>query len=298
MKLTDASFILIGSVDFSKHILNHLIEQNAHVAGVISKKTPGINSDFTDLSIVANEHSISCIKTDDINRSEVSDFIKKIGPDYLLCVGWSQLIKQHILDVAKIENIGYHPAELPHNRGRHPVIWALALDLERTGSSFFFMRESADAGPILSQSVVRIRYEDDANSLLNKLKIAACAQLTEILSRIKEGTLQSIEQNHSEGNSWRKRFTDDGRIDFRMSSKAIYNLTRALTKPYVGAHVEIDDNQYKVWRVEEKTARCENEEPGKVLDIYGKQLWVKTSNGSVLITEHDINPLPKVGDYL
>ena len=296
--MTDVAFIVIGSVDFSKHILNHLIEQNAHVAGVIAKKTPGINADFTDLSIIANEHSISCIKTDDINASEVSDFIKKICPDYLLCVGWSQLIKQHILDLAKIENIGYHPTELPQNKGRHPVIWALALGLEKTGSSFFFIREHADAGPLLSQSVVRIHYEDDANTLLNKLKVSACAQLTAILAKINEGTLQAIEQNHSEGNTWRKRYADDGRIDFRMSSNAIYNLTRALTKPYIGAHIEIDGNQHKVWRVEEKNASRENEEPGKVLQIDGEKLWVKTSNGSVLITEHDIHPLPKVGDYL
>ena len=296
--MTDEAFIVIGSVDFSKHILNHMIEQNARVAGVIAKKTPGMNADFIDLSTIANKHGISCIKTDDINENEVLDFIRKIGPDYLLCVGWSQLIKQHILDVAKIENIGYHPTELPLNRGRHPVIWALALGLEKTGSSFFFMRENADAGPLLSQSVVRIHYDDDANTLLNKLKIVACAQLTEILSKIKEGNLEVIKQNHSEGNSWRKRFADDGRIDFRMSSNAIYNLTRALTKPYVGAHIEIDGNQYKVWRVEEKTAYRKNEEPGKVLHIDGEKLWVKASNGSVLITEHDINPLPKVGDYL
>ena len=296
--MTDEAFIVIGSVDFSKHILNHMIEQNARVAGVIAKKTPGMNADFIDLSTIANKHGISCIKTDDINENEVLDFIRKIGPDYLLCVGWSQLIKQHILDVAKIENIGYHPTEPPLNRGRHPVIWALALGLEKTGSSFFFMRENADAGPLLSQSVVRIHYDDDANTLLNKLKIVACAQLTEILSKIKEGNLEVIKQNHSEGNSWRKRFADDGRIDFRMSSNAIYNLTRALTKPYVGAHIEIDGNQYKVWRVEEKTAYRKNEEPGKVLHIDGEKLWVKASNGSVLITEHDINPLPKVGDYL
>ena len=28
--------------------------------------------------------------------------------------------------------IGYHPAELPKNRGRHPLIWALVLGLKKT----------------------------------------------------------------------------------------------------------------------------------------------------------------------
>ena len=47
--------------------------------------------------------------------------------------------------------LGYHPSLLPFNRGRHPIIWALALGLKETGSTFFFMDENADTGDIVSQ---------------------------------------------------------------------------------------------------------------------------------------------------
>lgn len=38
--------------------------------------------------------------------------------------------------------LGYHPAKLPQNRGRHPLIWALALGLKKSASTFFlWMKE-------------------------------------------------------------------------------------------------------------------------------------------------------------
>ncbi len=32
--------------------------------------------------------------------------------------------------------IGCHDTMLPQNRGRHPIIWALALGLKETGQTF------------------------------------------------------------------------------------------------------------------------------------------------------------------
>ena len=52
--------------------------------------------------------------------------------------------------------MGYHPAELPYNRGRHPIIWALALGLKSTASTFFYMKEGADDGDIISQEIVKL----------------------------------------------------------------------------------------------------------------------------------------------
>ena len=34
--------------------------------------------------------------------------------------------------------LGFHPSELPKNRGRHPLIWALALGLKKSASTFFY----------------------------------------------------------------------------------------------------------------------------------------------------------------
>ena len=65
----------------------------------------------------------------------------------------------------------FSPGLTPQNRGRHPIIWTLALGLCETGSTFFFMDEGADSGDILSQKKITILPEDNAGSLYQKLQI-------------------------------------------------------------------------------------------------------------------------------
>ena len=38
-----------------------------------------------------------------------------------------------------------------------------------------------------------------------------------------------------------------------MTSKAILNLVNALSKPYIGAHLEFQGNDIKVWEVKKET---------------------------------------------
>ena len=75
--------------------------------------------------------------------------------------------------------LGYHPAELPKNRGRHPIIWALVLGLKRTASTFFFMDEGADTGDILSQYKINISKNDNAETLYNRIIEVAMKQVDE-----------------------------------------------------------------------------------------------------------------------
>lgn len=80
----------------------------------------------------------------DINHLNNISWIKALSPDILLCFGWSSLLKEELLRIAPMGVLGYHPAELPYNKGRHPLIWAKVLGLEETASTFFFMDQTAD----------------------------------------------------------------------------------------------------------------------------------------------------------
>jgi methionyl-tRNA formyltransferase len=77
--------------------------------------------------------------------------------------------------------VGFHPAALPENRGRHPLIWALVLGLEETASTFFFMDEGADSGDLLSQRRISIEPADDAGSLYARITEVAMCQIREFV---------------------------------------------------------------------------------------------------------------------
>ena len=290
----------IGTVHFSRSMLEVLLKlPEAELVGIATKSRSGFNADHTDLADLATAHDIPYKYVKDINAPHIVEWIKTLEPEVVFCFGWSSLIKTDLLNLAPLGVVGYHPAALPQNRGRHPIIWALCLGLDQTASTFFRMDEGADSGPILSQQFVEIADADDAASLYEKLTEAARQQVSGFVPQLATGTATWTEQDQSKATHWRKRGMKDGEIDFRMSSRNIYNLVRALTKPYVGAHMMIGGNDIKVWATERGPAVGHNHEPGKLLDLSEEgRILVKTGDGSIWLTEHELTKPPAINDYI
>lgn len=173
------------------------------------------------------------------------------------------------------------------------------MGLERTASTFFMLSPEADTGDIVSQKMVVIEYSDNARSLYDKLMDLAVVQIEELWQDFEKQCVTKIPQHLSEGNTWRKRKKEDSKIDWRMPAAAIYNLVRALSEPYAGAHFLYKDQEIKVWRVEEiKESGYGNIEPGKVLAVHGNgQIDVKTSDNIIRIIEADKHGIA-CGEYL
>lgn len=281
--------LYIGCVKTSAVFLEKLIQLKAEITGIITKEKSSFNTDFENLAPIAVRERIPFLYTKNVNDVEIIQFIKEKAPDIIFCFGWSQLLHKEILDIPKEGVVGFHPAKLPNNRGRHPIIWALALGLQETASTFFMMDEKADTGSIIEQDIINISYEDDAGSLYEKILKAGCKQIEKIMKDYQSGTLQAVSQKEDSGNAWRKRGKEDGKIDWRMSSLAIYNLVRALTHPYVGAHFVFQGKDYKVWKVKEViTDNCRNMEPGKIIKVYSDTSFqVKAGENIIEVLECD-----------
>lgn len=305
----------IGCVAFSYTSLQTLLKLSKDIdmelVGVATKEHSSFNADFCNLSPLCLEYNIPFIYAKNINAAEILAFIHSCKPDIIYCFGWSELIKPPLLQAYPI--IGYHPSHLPFNRGRHPVIWALFLGLKESASSFFVMDSGADSGEILSQEPFKITPEDNAQSLCEKIESLAQKQIcsftraiTQRVDSIKRGggnttfaqVLHSLcsPQDHSLANLWRKRGVRDGIVDFRMSAEGIYNLIRALSKPYVGAEVLYNDSYYKVWEAKIVEVNLPHIEPGKVLKVDSQGILAKAYDKGILLTHHEIAPLPKEGD--
>lgn len=291
--------LLIGNVLFSKHILETLLNMPdlCQLVGIVTKSKSSYNNDHYDLAPIAINNGIPYKYVKDINQPHILSWIKAQQPEIIFCMGWSQLLSREVLELPRLGVIGYHPAMIPQNRGRHPLIWALALGLNETGSSFFKMDVGADSGEIISQKIINISNTDDAGSLYIKMIQVAKAQISSLVYDLVNGRVEYKPQNLAQGNIWRKRTRFDGLIDFRMTSISIYNLVRALTAPYPGAEVKINDEYHKVERVRVGNNTRHNLEPGLVLAIEGTAIEVKTSDGSIWLIDHSLPLLPQIGQY-
>jgi methionyl-tRNA formyltransferase len=283
---------LIGCVEFSDYALRKVLELEksgfCEVVGVITKSDSSFNSDFVDLGkrVLKSGKSKSCIHYYK-DEASIINFLNDAVPDIIYCFGWSTLLRRSILSIPSKGVIGFHPAKLPENRGRHPIIWALSLGLTETASTFFKMDEGADSGQILSQKPVPILESDNARSLYDKIVEIALEQIEEFTQELVANSETFIDQKHSLANYWRKRSAKDGVIDWRMDATSIRNLIRALSRPYPGAEFHLGDAEvYKVWSstVDQEAAPV-NFEPGKVLNNDNGRLLVKCGGDTALWLE-------------
>jgi len=290
--------LFIGSVAFSAHALRELIAMQAEIVGVCTLKESAFNADHVDLVSIANDAGIPALYAQNLDNSESLEWVRERKPDVIFCFGWSRLIKAPLLSLSPMGVVGFHPAALPANRGRHPLVWALVLGLRETASTFFLMDEGADSGDLLSQIKVPIYESDDAGDLYERVTGIAMGQLREFVPRLAAGEIQRIPQDHQLANVWRKRNFQDGLIDWRMTAENIHNLVRGLAKPYVGAHFDYAGQQIKVWKTSFEPDAPLNIEAGKVLAVNDDFISIKTGNGSVRLLDYAPKIQLKPGDYL
>lgn len=290
----------IGCVKSSRDFLNVLIDMpEVEVCAVVTKSKSSINNDFSNLSDICKTQSIPCHLELSNQKDKSRIFLEKYDLDLIYCFGWSYLLNEDILSLPKICVVGFHPAKLPKNRGRHPIIWALALGLQETASTFFKMDLEADTGEIINQKDIIIDAEDNAQDLYKKIISCGKKQVKELTLQFLNDEINLISQDHTQASSWRKRTREDGLIDWRMSADSIFNLVRALSPPYPCA-------EFKIGRKFVKVPKCSveldkyplNIEPGYILKRSPSSLLVKVSGTDAVLLENLEIDFEIEGDYL
>jgi methionyl-tRNA formyltransferase len=296
MMSKDKKILFIGSVLFSKEILEYMLKKGFNITAVISKKRKKSISDYYDLKKIRFKKNINFKYSNDINDNKTFQFIKKINPDYVFCLGWSQILKPRTINLANICTIGYHPSDLPNNRGKHPIIWSLVNGLKKTASTFFIINKGIDAGKIISKTKVNIKETDHAKDLYFKLLSEAKKQITNIFKDLRK--VKKQKRGNKKGNYWRKRNYEDGKIDWRMSSKSIYDLVRALSYPYIGAHFIKDAKEIKVFKVKIVKHKSCLDEPGKIISINKGLPIIKCGSNAIKIEKYYPKSKFKLNRYL
>ena len=91
--------VFVGSVYFSKAMLESLLKKKVNIVGVCTKKKSSFNSDFYNLGKNSKKKRIRTLYTNNINSLNAYNWIKKRNPDLILCLGWSYLIKKKLLSL-------------------------------------------------------------------------------------------------------------------------------------------------------------------------------------------------------
>ena len=278
--------IFISGVTFGYGVLESILEKNWKITASFSylPEKKKFYSDYVNFENLTKKYDIIHKQVNNINDQENINLIKKINPDLILVMGWSQILKSEILKIPKLGVIGSHPTELPKYRGRAPIPWSILKGLKTSALTFFWMKDGIDDGDILDQQFFQILDSDDATSLYDKITKLGKKMLDKNLSLITSGIINSIKQDSNKFiEYWNKRIPEDGRINWKDTGITIHNLIRASTKPYPGAFTMLQNKKLIIWRSE--LINDENNPPGKILDVSKHDFKIGTTQGTILVKE-------------
>lgn len=198
------------------------------------------HSDFVDLAPLASAAGSEVVRVANINGEAALDALRSFGPDLVLVIGWSQICHAPFRSIARIGNIGFHPAPLPRMRGRAAIPWTILLDVKRTAASLFWLDDGVDSGPLLLQEEIEVAADETARSLYLKQTSALARMLPKAVELVRSGSAPRIEQDHSLATYCARRTPEDGRIDWREPARSVLRLIRAAGEPYPGAFTNHD----------------------------------------------------------
>lgn len=278
-------------------VLNHLIQLGYKPSYIVTTKDDldGKISGFYNFSDLAKKFDIPVYyaKTYTLKNAQDQEFFETNKFDLIVQGGWQRLFPDEVLRTLKIGAIGMHgsPDFLPRGRGRSPLNWSLIQDAKRFIMHMFLIKPGVDDGDVFDTYTFDINQLDDIDTLYIKYSLVYKKLLERNLQKLKEGRLELLPQT-GKSTYYPQRKPEDGEIKFEdMNVWEIYNLVRAVTKPYPGAYAQnfAGQNKITIWkaRVLDTRITYPNSAYGEVVDEFEGRLVVNCLGGLLLIETYD-----------
>lgn len=259
----------------------------AEVVGIVTLPGP-VDPDRSgqcSFGEVAAHLGAGLIETRDVNSEETVAAVRELEPELIFVVGWSQLVRDPFIALAREGVFGMHPTLLPRHRGRAPIPWAILSGLARTGVTLFeIVDATADSGAIVGQLMVEIAHDETATTLFDRLAAAHVELIREYVPRLLAGAAPRIPQDPARASSWHKRVPADGIIDWETRAPYLYDWVRAQTRPYPGAFTWLGDEKVVVWSAEPVELR-ETVPAGTIVAVAGSGPVVACGEGGLVLRE-------------
>jgi len=245
------------------------------------------------------EHGIDYVKNINVNLAEFIQQLSKYHCDLFVSMSFNQVFRNDIINLPKYKIINCHAGKLPFYRGRNILNWALINDEPEFGITVHYVDEGIDTGDIIMQEVHSIDDTDDYSTLLVRSYSACAIILYRAVCLFKKGRVAGKKQEdvHPLGFYCSRRINGDENIDWKDSSRNIFNFIRSICSPGPMARSFINGVEVKINKAEmvkkAMTYKCIE---GAILNLDETGFIVKTKDSFIKITEYTSDIRIKIGD--
>lgn len=222
-------------------------------------------SGTADYQPLCLEYGIPLYRVENINNEQSIKLLADLDLDVVIVLGWSQILRPHVLRLARIGMVGAHASLLPHNRGRAPVNWALIKGETQTGNTLMWLAEGVDSGHIIDQTAIPISPYDTCATIYDKVALSNRDMVLYLLAQLQTGKRPGRPQPPADQPLLPGRKPKDGLINWNAPAKDVYNFIRALTQPYPGAFSQLNGQRWTIWHCALLPGRYAGALPGQVI---------------------------------
>ena len=292
---------IIGCTKSTENLINELSKnKDINLLGLITldesladKKARYVNLDSKNFNL-----DFEIMKVKNLHDESLIKKIYSWNLDVLIEIGWSQKIPVSILNIPKAGTVGIHNSLLPAYQGGASLNWALIKDYSTWGTTLFHLEENIDAGEIIFQEKFNITDNDDINTLFLKSDKLSIEMINRYLPLALKNSAPRIKQNPSEISKTPRRRPEDGAICWKANNRTIFNLVRALRKPYPPAFSFLSGKKVLINGASLESKKIA--EAGTITEIKDSGIVVSTGSGSILLTEIEYEDgsyfVPKIGE--
>lgn len=227
---------------------------------------PKENAFYASVAQLCANKGIPVHAPEDANHPLWIERIAKLDPEYIFSFYYRNLLSEPLLALAKKGAFNLHGSLLPRYRGRAPANWVLVNGETETGVTLHRMVKRADAGAIVAQQRVAIDRSDTGLTLHAKLRTAASDLLRDTLPNMLQGKITETPQDESKATVFGRRTPADGKLVWAKPAEELFNLVRAVTRPYPGAFCAVGEHKLIVWSAEVVKGN-EGQAPGRVISV-------------------------------
>lgn len=246
--MRDLRIVFMGTPDFAATILQHLVENDYNVVGVITAadKPAGRGRKLNQSAVkkYALSQNLPILQPTNLKSEEFQEELKKWNANLQIVVAFRMLPKS-VWAMPEYGTFNLHASLLPEYRGAAPINWAIINGETKTGVTTFFIDDKIDTGEIILQSEVDIKEDEVVGELHDKLMYLGANLVAETVDLIAKGDVTTTKQPELEEKSAPKLFPDNCKIDWSKPLQDIYNHIRGLN-PYPAAWTTIVNGEEEV----------------------------------------------------
>ncbi len=232
---------------------------------------------------MARAADLHCYETSLLRERDYAELIRtELRPDIAFLVGVRVVVAPPIYEGIPLGALAAHDSLLPGYRGFAPLNWSKLNGETQTGVSLFFLQERMDEGAIVGQRKVPIGAEDSAAQVLERVCDATTDLVFEAYELACRGKLGSVSQDSAAATYTCSRAPIDGLIDWRQSTRSIFNQIRALGTPFPGAYT-----YHRGVKITIRAARPVDQHRTYVGRIPGRVVGIDPQAGSIEVLTGD-----------